>query len=428
MRRDSKERKGIITVLVAFALVAVIGFAALALDGGMLTDQYRQVQTAADATALAAAVDLYNQSLKGGGGLDTAGTARTSALRNASANGYSNDGTNSTVTINIPPTSGNYSGKSGYAEVIIQYNQPRAFSNIFGSGNVPVKARAVACGKAGGVGILILDNYLTVAAQICGKINILNDGVIYCNSNSTVKNGEFGGYGMAGGVYLESTANVSCGGVSVVGSMTKEGGAAIAYTNGGSYKTGVDVVGDPLASVPEPVPGTSQGNKSYNTTTTMSPGSYDTITVKKGGNLTMQPGVYCIDGGLEVQDGATLTGTGVMIYNTSGDNIKFDNADSVYLTPPTSGTYQGISIFEPRSETKEVHIKCANSLTIAGTLYAQQGEFDLRPNGASTTMTCGSYICAQAEWCQGYSSSASNGTIVINPSAAVPGDRPKIVE
>ena len=77
-------------------------------------------------------------------------------------------------------------GRSGYAEVIIQYNQSRGFSGIFGSGALPVSGRAVACGSVGDVGIMCLDDVVTESAQICGKVNILNGGQIYINSNGTI--------------------------------------------------------------------------------------------------------------------------------------------------------------------------------------------------------------------------------------------------
>src|SRR5581483_10444306 len=87
------------------------------------------------------------------------GTAAASALAMAANNGYTNDQTNSIVTVHIPPESGQYQGKRGYAEVIVEFKQSRSFSNLFGSGRIPVKGRAVALGMplAGDVGILVLD-------------------------------------------------------------------------------------------------------------------------------------------------------------------------------------------------------------------------------------------------------------------------------
>lgn len=430
MRRNFRQRRrATVSIMVAFFLVVLLSVVAIAVDGGMLLDNKRSVQAAADAAAYAAAVELFN-GYGTNSGLDPSGTAKASALSYASSNGFSNDGVNSVVTVNIPPTSGIASGKAGYAEVIVQYNQPRGFSSIIGSGRIPVKARAVARGNPGDVGILLLDPHLTVAGQIVGNINILNGGQIYCNSDSTVLNDEFKGYGTVGGVYLESTCKLSCGGVNVVGSMSAESGSSVTYTNGGGLKTGVGPWADPLASVPEPVPtGTSYGNKTCSGVVTIQPGIYGNLTINNGATVTMAPGIYYISssGGISMK-GGTLTGNGVMIYNQSGDSLDFANADAVTLTPPTSGTYRGISIFQPRAETKEVHIKASGPVTISGTLYAQAGEFDLRPNGATTVMNCGNYICAQAEWAQGYGTGKSDGIINLNPGTAAPSKRPQLIE
>ncbi len=83
------------------------------------------------------------------------------------------DAGKSIVTVNIPPASGPFTGKAGYAEVIITYYQQRGFSTIFGSNNLPVKARAVARGSTGNIGILILDPVISDSAEIDGNVNIL---------------------------------------------------------------------------------------------------------------------------------------------------------------------------------------------------------------------------------------------------------------
>src|SRR5262249_39593562 len=125
-----KKRRGMIAVLVLLCLAVLLGVAAIALDGGMALTERRRAQDVADAAALAAASDLfahYQTSL----GQDVNGTAAASALSIAKANGYSNDGTRSSVTVRVSPappvqgdptitdSSGNL--KPGYAEVTVQY-------------------------------------------------------------------------------------------------------------------------------------------------------------------------------------------------------------------------------------------------------------------------------------------------------------------
>src|SRR6185437_12389178 len=84
-------RRGTVTPLTILNLSLLVGVVALAVDGGTLMEARRHAQAAADAAALAAATDLYSNYLTNQG-LDPKGTALTSALANASANGFVNDG------------------------------------------------------------------------------------------------------------------------------------------------------------------------------------------------------------------------------------------------------------------------------------------------------------------------------------------------
>ena len=124
MRRNWKKRRGAITALVAVSLIAILGVVAIAVEGGQLLDKKRSVQAAADAAAYAVAVDLFTN-YGANNGLDPLGKAKASALAYAAANGYTNDGVTSVVTVNIPPTSGIAKDKAGNAEVIIQLNRRR---------------------------------------------------------------------------------------------------------------------------------------------------------------------------------------------------------------------------------------------------------------------------------------------------------------
>ena len=94
-------RRGMVTAQVALSLSALMAMLAVVADGGLLLVERRHAQATADAAALAAASDLYvhwNTNWLG-----PSGTASASAMGVASANGYTNDGTTSTVTVNIPP-------------------------------------------------------------------------------------------------------------------------------------------------------------------------------------------------------------------------------------------------------------------------------------------------------------------------------------
>ena len=59
MTRKQFKRLGAVVPLVAFSMTMLVGFVAVAVDGGLLLDKRQRVQAAADAAALAAASDLY---------------------------------------------------------------------------------------------------------------------------------------------------------------------------------------------------------------------------------------------------------------------------------------------------------------------------------------------------------------------------------
>src|SRR4051812_16822072 len=108
-RNGGLRRKGTVVVVFAVSLIALLSIVALSLDGGILMDKRREVQSTSDAAALAAANDLYANwwitSTAYGAqfkGLDPAGTAKAAALATAAANGFTNGVNGCTVTVNIP--------------------------------------------------------------------------------------------------------------------------------------------------------------------------------------------------------------------------------------------------------------------------------------------------------------------------------------
>src|SRR5262249_18212732 len=135
-----RPRRGTIAVLVAVCLTMMLSVVALSVDGGLLLTDRRHAQTTADAAAMAAATVLYDN-YPNYPGKGPRKEATDAAVAVAAANGYSNDHVPSNVVVNIPPQTGPYTGKDGYVEVIVEYQQERAFSAIFGSGTLPVKAR-----------------------------------------------------------------------------------------------------------------------------------------------------------------------------------------------------------------------------------------------------------------------------------------------
>lgn len=372
-------REGKVVVLVAVSLVAVVSMLALSLDGGNLLSERRHAQAVADAAALSAAGDLYYK-YWAESGWDPQGTARQFALTTAANNGYTNDGVESVVTVHIPPQTGFFIGRPGYVEVIVEYRQSRAFSNIFTSGPIPVSARAVAIGApiAGDVGILVLDPSAKSAFNANGS------GVTTVNGTPVVVNSTDPEGSIAGG-----GGTVSALEFDLTGGYTTTGGG----TFDGPIYTGRRPMEDPLADMPPPDPSlmTVQSEKKIQYTQdalVLQPGVYKGgISVSGTGSLTLMPGIYYMDGGGFTFSGqGSLYGDGVMIYNDPGngqaDGISVTGQGSVTLTGMKTGIYEGMTFFQDRTSNVTGTISGTGAGTsITGTFYFAGALLNISGNG-----------------------------------------------
>ncbi|HLN33061.1 MAG TPA: pilus assembly protein TadG-related protein [Gemmataceae bacterium] len=343
LSKRQKKRRGTVAILVALSLVLLMGVLALLLDGGMLRDNRRQAQTAADMAALAAVTDLFTNSATNQG-QDVNGTARQSALANAASNGYNNDGKKNTVAVNLYPSvyqGGAWKGQTipqGYAEVIVSYKQPAYFSSVWGTTTTQVSARAVARGtwQQASAGIHVLGNSgTTVSTQ--GSPTVQTDGNMVTNSTDDNARDNGGGNFQAnqfffsdGGSDDDSYRNINTG-----------------NSDPNIINHSVPATPDPLAVLPAPsqpryatTPDGNQasglnwsGDDSYgakNGQLTLTPGTYAGGISATSGAVVLQPGVYYLTGsGLSLSGDSSIsvagpnspdTGSGVLIYYTPGSN------------------------------------------------------------------------------------------------------------
>ena len=78
----------------------------------------------------------------------------------------------------------------------------------------------------------------------------------------------------------------------------------------------------------------------------MSPGVYHGgIAISGQANLTMEPGIYYMDGGgFSFTGQGNLVANGVMIFNApkkTSDVVSISGTGSIVMSPPTSGHLQG---------------------------------------------------------------------------------------
>lgn len=378
LRVTGQRRRGVVCILMAVVLVMLMSVAALSIDGGQLYQKRRNLQTAADSAAEAGAIELFSKySVNRGTDLDSA--ARNSALSLASAHGYGVTGSGSTVTINIPPASGVFRGKAGYVEAIITERMPPSFSSVFGRRELIVTTRSVAGGTMipSKAGLLLLEPKRKDALKLKSKTaSLAVAGDIIVNSSDLKK-----------AVKVGKKSQITADHLLVTGGIEKKSKQWI----DAEVHTGVAPTPDPWASLPTPPKGVNRSADDFKqqiggrTYYDLQPGNYKSLKFDKNEVINMAPGTYYIDGGgFDLKGSTELTAKGVVIFNTGKKGMKFRTTGNITVTPPTSGPYAGISLFQDRTKKAKVEFKRAH-LNISGVVYAPSaqikfnetdGEFD----------------------------------------------------
>jgi len=135
-----KKQKGQALILIALGIVVMIGFSALAIDGGNAFADRRHAQNAADTSALAAALAKINNQ-----------NWIQAALERAASNTYDDNGVTNTVDVFNPPLDGPYACPAAncneYIQVIIVSRVDTWFARIVGMEQVTNRVQAVSRAK-----------------------------------------------------------------------------------------------------------------------------------------------------------------------------------------------------------------------------------------------------------------------------------------
>ncbi len=178
--------------------------------------------------------------------------------------------------------------------------------------------------------IIVLDPKSSGALSLAGNASISVSGVVYVDSSSS------------SAISASGNASVNASAIDVHGGVQKSGNATFKPTP----TTGVATLADPLAGLTLPstsgVTNYGSENLSGNSKATIKPGIYSQIAVSGNAGLTMSSGVYIIEGGgFSVSGNATVSGSGVMIFN-AGSNY-----------PSSGGTFRRDFFERQRSDQPE---------------------------------------------------------------------------
>lgn len=392
---DASER-GASLILVAASMMFVLGVAALAIDIGHAQTERLRLQNAADAAALAGSFEIPDDATTA---RDTAGEYGYLGV-NASAPSSAVCGTDTscfddgefTLRVTTP-----YSdpGSTVPADELIRVQMcsqsPTFFGRIFQADGIGVCGDAIAAADAQPDCVLCVlgPHGTSVTASGSGSLTITGGDVVVNSDDPSAID-------LSGSGSITSDEEIGVNG----GYSAPAGAISPSPTHSAP-------VSDPLAHLPVPsLPGppAAKVQISGSGDATLSPGVYSEIKSTSTGQLTLLPGVYVVTEGISLSKNPTpgkysFYADGVVIYfacsnypapcasGETGATFSSSGSSSVHWTPPTSGAYEGISVFYDRNNDGDFTLTGTTDTSFSGALYMKSGELRLTgTSGVSTSM------------------------------------------
>lgn len=371
-----RTERGQALILIVLAIVGLIGLTALAIDGGNAFSDRRHAQSAADAAALAAALaKVHGQNWTG------------AALARAADNGYTNDGARSTVTVTNPPgpdCDGNTPNPVNlaadpndrieyYIQVVIRSNVDTYFAPIVGVNQVHNCVQAIARAKppvtapiAFGNAMVSLNPTACRAFWVHGTSDTVVTGSgVFVNSNCAT--GAFQAFDQSG------NGTITAPNICVVGGATYGAGDVTPPPQTGC---GPQLPYPPQYLWPQPTCSTNATKSGGVITPGNMPASW------LGGNVTLQPGIYCITGDAKINASDNINGSGVLLYFMNG-GIHINGGATINLSAPTSGAYAGLLLYLPLTNSSDVVLNGNGQSAFTGTILAPASEIQINGTGSA---------------------------------------------
>jgi Flp pilus assembly protein TadG len=390
MRSRSISERGQALVIIALAIIGLVGITGLAIDGSAILADRRHAQNAADTSALAGALAKIKPQTDSDGNIIPWNLV---ALDRASANGYTGDLIHSEVevyTCDDPHASCSapYAGDSNYVQVVITSHVETYFARVLGIPDLTNRVQAVALAHPdasgsllGGAGVVALnpDCPMDGSLKITGGADItINGGGMVSNSDDAcaVKCSTSAGTLTICNAYNDDGTCAEEGLITTPNGDFTMGGHCETNMIGGTSKAGTqfayhadipDIPEPPECDNTDPLNWPKNDIKDFNNPVTkttvqasyITPGYYNEfppkgkingVQVKK--TLVLAPGIYCVDSVYkQTTDGISVFGDDVTIYVRPGNDIQVTGG--VVQLRATNGDG---SLYAPHGTTNEAYM------------------------------------------------------------------------
>lgn len=351
---NKQSERGQALIVIALALVGLVGMAGLVIDGGNAFQDRQKAQNAADTAALASA----HARITGG---DPVGAA----LAAAAENGYNNDGVTNIISLYSPPKDGPHSGDVEYIQVIIKSHVNTYFARVVGTQQIINEVQAIARTKNSEIGPLL---HGQAVISLAPESNCFNRLSFWIHGEATLDI-------TGGGVFVNSN-NQEC-------ALKQQGNGSIRLSEG----YGINVVGNahvqklhlftpaitpgatPISYPPPffmPKVGCSKDAEINPDGTSMTSGAWY-ADFPPPGVTRLEGGVYCLDHGMHVT--GHLEGHNV-IFKVSKGEVRFSSGANAILDAPNAGPNAGLLLYLPMENKSRVVLNGGPGSDITGTILA----------------------------------------------------------
>ncbi len=413
------EAGSVVTFLVAIPVV--VGTVALGVETGQLYRTKRQMQSAADAAAIAGSYDRVNN----------VASVTTDAKYEAQRNGFTDGANGVTVTVNSPPHSGAYTASTSAVETIIQKQQSFSLGGVLfrwlGQTNSSFTMQARSVAAQGSVTSTSTTTTSSTSQEGCIVALTPNNeqGISITSFNnfsadcSIMSNGSSTSNNSSASIYMSSFNNAT---------VHSSGNDARIWTRGSFYKTSYNsfsadttltgqtsTITDPYAGLTIPSTLTctyTNYTEPSGANLTLSPGTYcGGLSVTNKSNVYFSPGTYYVangdliirsDNNVSCPNCTNANGVNFILTQTTGNNtdiggVVITSENNVTLNAGTNDTYPGVLFYQDRrvaagtmsSTSKIFTLSSLNNATLAGAIYFPNNVINIASinnvGGSSTT-------------------------------------------
>jgi len=354
LKRLLKSEDGNVAVMFALALLPVVGVAGSAVDYARGSSARSKLQIAADAAALNAVVARVPTD------------ARREAVAVATMQQYaSDDAEMRSVATEASPKKVTVTATAEVKTVFMQLMQVDDLK-------FSARATAVKVFQGPPPCILALNKTVSAAIKFSGGADFVGEGCVVHSNSSSPSGLTFDG------TRLSAKAEGFC----------SVGGVSASTTIVPTPESYCDEMEDPFRNVAFPTAGGCDYNNKHipaSKEENLPAGKIFCGGLTINGKVALEPGIYIVEGLLDIQAQAHVTGKGVTFFLKGKDaGFKLAGGSGLHLTAPTSGPYANILIMQDRlSNPGGVNSFTGGSgATLVGAIYTPTQIVDASGSGS----------------------------------------------